>query len=46
MKLITVKKIYETLKNETPEILLDEQIIIKAEKPIRRMLEISERLGI
>lgn len=46
MKLITIEKIYNCLKNERPEIILDEEIIIKAGKPIRRMMEISEKLGL
>jgi quinolinate synthase len=46
MKLITVKKIYQTLLNEKPEIVLDPDLIAKAEKPIRRMLDISARLGL
>jgi quinolinate synthase len=46
MKLITIEKIYNCLKNERPEIILDEEIIINAEKPIRRMMEISEKLGL
>jgi len=41
MKLTTLKKIYIALKYEQPEILLSEDIIKKAEKPIKRMLEIS-----
>jgi len=45
MKLITVKKIYECLMKEAPEILLDQDIISKAVIPIRRMLEISEKAG-
>lgn len=44
MKLITMKKIYNCLNDETPEIKLDNEIIVKATKPIRRMLEISEKL--
>lgn len=44
MKLITMKKIYDCLNSETPEIKLDNEIIINAIKPIRRMLEISEKL--
>jgi quinolinate synthase len=39
-----MKKIYDCLNNETPEIKLDNEIIINAIKPIRRMLEISEKL--
>jgi quinolinate synthase len=46
MKLITIEKIYKCLINETPEITLDKEIIIKAGKPIRRMMEISEKLGL
>ena len=46
MKLITVKKIYECLLKESPEIILEEDIILRAERPIRKMLEISERLGL
>lgn len=45
MKLITLDKIYKSLKNNTYEIKLDENLRIKAERPIRRMLEISEQLG-
>lgn len=44
MKLITVKKIHECMLKESPEIILEEDIILKAAKPIRRMLEITERL--
>jgi quinolinate synthase len=46
MKLITIEKIYSCLKNEKPEINLDKEIIIKAGKPIRRMMEISEKPGL
>ncbi|MDP4207472.1 MAG: quinolinate synthase NadA [Bacteroidota bacterium] len=46
MKLITLKKIYLSLKNNTFEITMDENLRAKAEKPIRRMLEMSEKLGI
>jgi quinolinate synthase len=46
MKLITIEKIYRCLKNEEPEILIDEYILIKAKKPIKRMMEISEKLGL
>jgi len=44
MKLITLEKIFNCLKNEKPEIILDKNIIVKAQKPIRRMMEISEKL--
>jgi quinolinate synthase len=46
MKLNTMEKIYTCLKYELPEIILDEDLRIKAEKPILRMLEISEKTGI
>jgi quinolinate synthase len=46
MKLITVKKIYECLLNEKPEIILEEELILKAVKPIKRMLDISASLGL
>ncbi len=46
MKLITIKKLYNTLKFELPEVTLKEEIRVKAEIPIRRMLEISAKLGL
>ncbi|MFC2129241.1 quinolinate synthase NadA [Bacteroidota bacterium] len=46
MKLISLKKIYNTLKYELPEIVLEENLRKKAEKPIRRMLDISDKLGL
>jgi len=45
MKLNTLQKIYDSLKEEKYEITLDPEIIGKAGKPIRRMLEISEMAG-
>jgi len=41
MKLITLKKIYLTLKYELPEVIIDEELINLAKVPILRMLEIS-----
>lgn len=46
MKMNTLEKLYNCLLNETPEILLDKEMIQKAEKPIVRMLEMSKQLGI
>jgi quinolinate synthase len=46
MKLITIEKIYNCLKNEIPEITIVKSILSKAQKPIRRMMEISEKLGL
>ena len=44
MKLVTLQKIYDCLRNERNEVILDEKLRIKAEKPIRRMLEMSEKV--
>ncbi|GHT73264.1 quinolinate synthase A [Bacteroidia bacterium] len=46
MKLNTLEKLYNCLKYEMPEIFIDEKIIEKAVKPINRMLELSEKLGL
>lgn len=42
MKLNTLPKLLNCLKNETPEIELSDEIIGKAKKPILRMLELSK----
>lgn len=46
MKLITLEKIHKTLVSESPEILLDNEIIRLAQRPIRKMLELSKILGL
>ena len=46
MKLITPWKIYQCLINEKPEIVIEGDIIEKARKPIVRMMEMSEKLGL
>ena len=46
MKLITLGKIYNTLLHELPEVILDDAIMERAARPIWRMLEMSDRLGI
>jgi quinolinate synthase len=46
MKLITMEKIYRCLKNEKPEIFVDKKIMAAARKPIKRMMEISEKPGL
>jgi quinolinate synthase len=46
MKLITLKKIYLTLKYNLPEITVEEKLLEKALKPIERMLDISKKLKI
>lgn len=42
MKLNTLEKIYEALKNEQPEIVMSEELIEKAKKPLLKMLELSK----
>ena len=46
MKLNSLEKLYLCLKNEKPEIVLETSLIQQAEKPIRRMLEISKKLNL
>lgn len=46
MKLNTLEKLYDCLKNEAPEVEVDPAIAKEAVKPIKRMLELSERLGL
>ncbi len=46
MKLITLEKLYNSLKYMAPTIEVDEQIAKRAVKPIQRMLDISRDLGI
>jgi quinolinate synthase len=46
MKLITLEKIKNCLIEEKPEIIIDEAIIKKAYIPIKRMMDISEKLGL
>ena len=46
MKLNTLEKLHACLKNETPEIVMDEALRKKAEKSILKMLEISAQLGL
>ncbi len=46
MKLITIEKLYNCLKYEWPSIEVDKDIAKKAIKPINRMLEISNKLGL
>jgi len=46
MKLITIEKIFKCLRDEKPEILIDTEILNKARRPIMRMMEISEKLGL
>lgn len=46
MKLITVNKIYNTLKYEAPEVILSDEIIQKAKKSIDVMLDISKKMNL
>lgn len=43
MKLITLEKLYNSLKYELPVIEVDPEIASKAVRPIKRMLEMSEK---
>jgi quinolinate synthase len=46
MKLNTLEKVYLCMQYELPELLLSDELIKKAKKPIQRMLEISARYGL
>ena len=46
MKMNSLQKLYLCMKNEYPQIHLNDEIIIKARKPIERMFEISRSLGL
>lgn len=46
MKLITLEKLYNSLKFMAPEITVDPDIAERAVRPIQRMLDISRELGI
>ena len=46
MKLNTLEKLYLALKNETPEIKMDNDLMEKSKIPIVRMLDISKKLKI
>jgi len=46
MKLISLKKIYNTMKYEQPEIIMDTDLMKQAEGSIRKMLELSDKLGL
>ena len=41
MKLNTLEKLYKCLRDETPEIIVDEQLAERARRPIERMLALS-----
>lgn len=46
MKLNTLEKLYNCLYYEQPEIILPDDVIRRAQRPIERMLEISAKLGL
>lgn len=46
MKKHTIQKIYDALKFEQYEIIMDEELIKKSEKPIKTMLDMSVKLGL
>ncbi len=46
MKLNTLEKIYVALKYEQPELLMSDELIEKAKKPIVKMLELSAKFGL
>ena len=46
MRMNTLEKLYLCLKNETPEIFIDEETRLKAVRPIKKMLEISSKYGL
>lgn len=43
MKLNTLQKVYECLKNGKPAIEVDHELAVRARKPIERMLELTEK---
>lgn len=46
MRLNTLEKLRDCLRDESPEITVDPEIVARAVRPIERMLEISARLGL
>lgn len=45
MKMNTLEKLYLCMKNQTPEITMDEDTRLRALKPLERMLEISSKMN-
>ena len=45
MKLNTLQKLYNCLFYELPEIVVDEQLMESARRPIERMPELSKNIG-
>ena len=41
MKLNTLEKLRDCLRDEAPEVIVDSEVAAKARRPIERMLELS-----
>jgi quinolinate synthase len=41
-----MEKLYKCMRDEQPEIILDDETIEKAAEPINRMLDISRKLNL
>ena len=46
MKMITIEKIYYTMLNEEPEILINNDLLKRASRPVLKMFELSSRFGL
>ena len=46
MKIVTLKKVYNTLRYEWPTVEVPADIAKAAVRPINRMLQLSEQLGL
>lgn len=46
MRMNTLEKVYNCLKHENPEVVIEDELCEKAVKPINRMLEISKNIGL
>lgn len=46
MKLNTLEKLYNCLKYDQPEIILEQKVIDEAHTPIKEMLDISKKMGL
>ncbi len=46
MKLNTLEKLYNCLKYEQPELLMESDLISKSRQPIQRMLDLSAKFGL
>ncbi len=46
MKLNTLEKLYLCMEYEEPELLMNEELRLKALKPITRMMDVSRAAGL